>query len=84
MQGINIISVLCMLAFCKQISGKPRDQSIVLLFSPIFLSGSSFFLPIMLPNFNNLLKVKLYNYSYLTVTSYTHYIPQLHIQIRQL
>ena len=55
-----------------------RDKSILLLFSPIFISGNSFFLPIMFNiiftrNFNTLLKVKLYSY-YLT-GHHIHYIP---------
>ena len=43
-----------------------RDQSILLLFSPIFLSGDSFSLPYyhaqgFSRSFNNLLKVELYS-----------------------
>ena len=51
-----------------------RDKSILLLFSPIFLSDNSFFLPVML---KILLQVSIlfsklsYIASYLTVTSYT-------------
>ena len=51
-----------------------RDKSILLLFSSIFLSGNSFFLPIMLKILleDSILCSKIsYIASYLTVTSYT-------------
>ena len=52
-----------------------RDKSILFLFSLIFLSSNSFYLTCYAHDFARsliiLLKVKLYSYTYLTVTSYT-------------
>ena len=64
-----------------------RDKSVWFLFSPIFLSGNSFFLPIML---NVLLEVSIfcsklsYIASYITVTSYTLYTSTTYTHHRQL
>ena len=68
-QSHFVRTTLCMYAYSIT-----RDKSMLLLFSPVFLSGNSFFLPIML---KILLDVPIicsklsYIASYITVTSYT-------------